>query len=342
MNYKSLIVLLLSLLYFSCDLNKSISKKETNQIANLKEKLAADYDNQKIRNKLINAYLQRAKTLLQENKIKEALKIIDKSLIYTKASETNTEISNILLNIGKDILTQSLSELKSENYLQFRYNEKFQKGIMLLDKAREYTDSKAQITKIMDNYYHSIALKFFENVKQNYQQDIVELNYPKLQKDLNNLNYIKKLDPKFNHQDFFKIKNDLVGKLLFYNDKTQLYSFKLNENKILWNRSTTLLGIQITFSNNEKSGYRAISPTQFTLFDNQGNSYRPLETYQVLEKSGYKGLLKRRRLDAGSTLKGLLVFQIPNSNLKFSKLKWVSSKNEIAEKLFPNKSIRKL
>jgi len=304
-----------------------------------KKQLSKDYNNSELRQKITFSYFDKASKDILGKKLKSAEDNIEKGIIYhdDKDKETMKRYSIILCDLGQLFIEEGLSNNSKNSDVK---NKKlYEKGISLIDKSIKLDGNNGKGKKILaklneekaESYYNSgkrLLNKWFEN------QEVEHLIFE------SQINFIKAKELKYSESD--KVEKELENikeYLVKIASKTELYSFKLID--IFFNRKTNILAINLRFFNNEVKGFRAVDPKQFTLYDTKGNKYKPYKYTDEL--SGYKNVMKRRRLDANRSFKAMLVFDLGKKRvLKFSKLIWVSSKGEIAKKEFPNKNITKI
>ena len=304
-----------------------------------KKQLSNDYNNSSIRKEITFAYFDKALLDISNKDIFNAKKNIEKGVIYFDEDDTTTlkKYSSILCELGQLCVEIGLSS-KNDKF-DIKKSKLYEKGISYIKKSVELDKENSIAKEILIKLNEEKANSFFEIGKEYYnkwfQNQEVEKYIFNSRKNLlraKELNYGKVKEANILLE---KIKENLV-QIASRND---LYSFKITD--ILHNRQTNLLAINLRFYNNEKQGYRAVDPKQFTLYDSYGNKYKP--NLDIDKLTGYKNLMSRRRLDANRSFKGLLVFNLGKKRIKiFNKLVWVSSKGEIAKKEFPNKSITKI
>ncbi len=348
LTYKNLILkrlmIILSLLIFnSCTENPDdlLKKGFLNQAIDVyKEQLRQDYNNPNLRRKITFTYFDIALVDISEGDIFSAKNNIEIANIYAdkKDVETKKRYSSILCDLG-ELYIDLGSDNNNGSDTSLKKKRHYDKGISLINESVKIYDKNNKGIKILSNlnenraeqYYNkgvSLYNRWFEN--QEVETLIFE-SRDNLNKAIK-LNYSKSKDSK---KLLEKIKENLVSLA----SKNDLYSFKVTD--IIYNKRTRYLAINMRFFNNEINGYRAVDPKQFTLYDSNGNKFKPYKNIEEL--SGYKNLMRRRRLDAQRSFKGLLVFNLGKKRIKkFKKLIWVSSKGEIAKKEFPNKDITKI
>ena len=342
MNIKFFFIIPFALLLLSCTQSpEELLKKGKTEEALKKyiEQLSEQYyttESNEIRNKISSVYFKMTKDFMKEGDLQAALKNLERSQIYASEKDKNykKKYADILCTIGEHYLkTGSDSPIEGVNK-----NRLYNKGLALVNKSVEIAGAKSKGNKILndlrlkkaeESYNDGIAAfnRFLEN--RSRSELIIEAKHK--------FNQAKKLNS--TRKSIDKYLDDIKEKTLSIALKDREYSLKL-EDPVFYNNSTGKLALKFRFYNYKKNGFRAVAPSQFTLYDTKGNIYKPLENNEEL--TGYKGVLIRRRLDAQRSIKGLLVFKVGRYKRKFDKLVWVSSMGETEIKYFPDKDIRKI
>ena len=340
---KIIIYITLLFLVLSCTEDPDLLLKNDdfrNAIKIYKKQLSNDYNNSNIRRKITFAYFDEASKAILANNSEGAKKNIEKGIIYydEEDDETIKRYSNLICDLGKLYIEEAVIN-NDVNSNSIKNNKTYNLGISYINKSILLDENNSKGIDILNSLNEKNAEKYFNEGKKSYEKwfENQELEYLIFD---SKKNLVKAKELKYSKSiEVDKLLDQIKDQLVKFASQTELYSFKLTD--VFFNRKTNLLGINIRFFNNEIKGYRAVDPKQFTLYDIEGQKFKPYK--KVEDLSGYKNVMTRRRLDANKSFKAMLVFDIGRKRLlKFDKLIWVSSKGEIAKKEFPNKRITKI
>jgi len=134
------------------------------------------------------------------------------------------------------------------------------------------------------------------------------------------------------------LKNRIIEYLLSQNIKSNPYEIRLTD--IFFNTDNGYLAFRIRFHNNSNRDI-VVSPGQFTLYDENENSYK----YDVVaaKKGNYKGLFESLKINPDRFTTGILVFDTDfKTDPVISKLIWQDGLGNTYTKQFPKISVTEI
>ncbi|MBN1967999.1 MAG: tetratricopeptide repeat protein [Candidatus Delongbacteria bacterium] len=285
-----------------------------------KDLLNNDYDNIELRRKIIRIYFSKAESLKKIDRFDEAARMLEKGMIYSHVSDSEIilEYGKYLCEIGKSCIE------KAQNSDDFDKNSLTTKGVRFIKQSIDqgYSDGK-EILKMVDSEAAAIYFKEAESKiemwKSNKDKRLLESAEDLLSKS-ENLNY--------NKSRIRELKDKILSNELFINESIDSISISLEE--IRFNGNDLLL--KVKYSDNRNDGFRMFDPERFEIITSKNNLIQPeKEAYKT-----YSGVMQRRRVNAGSSYSGYIVFSGLNKNTKIRELRLSSSLGEIFVKEFPS------
>lgn len=304
-----------------------ITEKDSHEakIEELRNRLTQDYLNKKIRDELITYLFNHSRKLIQEGKLQEAENILAQVRVYNINEEDsyNKKHAEILTEIGKAYLAEDVLKGKKilNKAISLRKDNQKAKDILTTLRTKEVAETFSQADSLF-----KIWLINPDNSEVLFKAEAKLANVDK--------SLLKST------AEYEKLKKEILKKKLVYENSNDLFNILFD--KVFYNNATGILAINIIFGYNADSGYRAVFPDQFKIISQKGKIYQAISASDYDDYKGYKGLLRRRRVDAGRTTKALILFDVGRYNTKFTSLQWQSTLNEKHGVIIPEKDIRNL
>lgn len=337
MIYKNkIIILTISVfLLLSCseDVDLLVEKGEYDKaIIILKEELSKDYSNTQLRNNITKLYFTNAKRNIRENDLGEAERNLERGIIYSDENnpDIKDEYAEILVLLGSNLIGSGDKEGSVE------LKKKYEKGIDLIKKSIGLTENNEKATAILNAIKTEEAQRYFDLAHDQYElwttgsQDVSLLTDSR--KNLDLATEIMAVD------DASKLKNQLLAAFLTQNIRSNPYDLRLL--RVYFNADNGNIAFRIRFYNNSNRDI-VVNPSQFTLYDNNDNSYK-FDTVAA-KRGNYRNILQNFMINPGRFLTGLLVFSTKiRRNPVMSKIVWTDDAGNTFSKEFPEMIITDL